>query len=90
MNLRRLQQLCADEHLDLYYADKSTFSMNPCLPYGWEAKGETIGIVSHGIRKINVFGIFSSANFNLARFLTDTSTLILSFRQSMISHKVCR
>lgn len=63
MNLRRLQQFCADEYLNLYYADESAFSMNPCLPYGWQAKGETVGIVPQGNRKINVFGIFSSDNF---------------------------
>jgi len=68
MNLRRLQQLCADGHLDLFYSDESTFSMNPCLPYGWQAKGETIGIIPQGNRKINVFGIFSSGNFCFTKF----------------------
>jgi hypothetical protein len=68
MNLRRLRQLCADGHLDLYYSDESAFSMNPCLPYGWQAKGETIGIVPQGNRKINVFGIFSSDNFGFTKF----------------------
>ena len=68
MNLRRLQQLYADNHLDLYYSDESAFSMNPCLPYGWQAKGETIGIVPKGNRKINIFGIFSSDNFCFTKF----------------------
>ena len=63
MNLRRLQQFYAAGQLDLYYADESAFSMNPCLPYGWQAKGETVGIVPQGNRKINVFGIFSTDNF---------------------------
>ena len=62
MNLRHLQRLSASGHLDLYYADESTFSMNPCLPYGWQAKGETVGIVPQGNRKTNLFGIFSSNN----------------------------
>lgn len=68
MNLRGLQQLNANGHLELYYSDESAFSMNPCLPYGWQAKGETVGIVPQGNRKINVFGIFSSANFCFTRF----------------------
>jgi len=68
MNLRHLQRLSASGHLDLYYADESTFSMNPCLPYGWQAKGETIGIVPQGNRKINIFGIFSSNNYCFTRF----------------------
>lgn len=36
--------------------------MNPCLPYGWQAKGEQVGIVPHGYRKTNVFGIFTADN----------------------------
>lgn len=63
-----MQQLCSDGDLDLYYADESAFSMNPCLPYGWQAKGETVGIVPHSYRKINVFGIFSADNFSFTRF----------------------
>ena len=62
MNLRRLRQFSESGYLDLYYADESTFSMNPCLPYGWQAKGETVGIVPQGNRKTNVFGISNSAN----------------------------
>lgn len=62
MNLQRLQQLCVAGHLELYYADESSFSMNPCLPYGWQAKGETVGIVPQSYRKLNVFGIFSADN----------------------------
>ena len=62
MNLRRLQELSASGHLDLYYADESTFSMNPCLPYGWQAKGEQVGIVPQSNRKTNLFGIFNADN----------------------------
>lgn len=65
--MRRLQQFCADGHLDLYYADESAFSMNPCLPYGWQAKGETVGIVPQGNRKINLFGIFGANNFGFTK-----------------------
>ena len=68
MNLRRLQQLSASNDLDLYYSDESTFSMNPCLPYGWQAKGETVGIFPQGNRKINIFGIFSAGNRCWASF----------------------
>jgi transposase len=42
--------------------------MNPCLPYGWQAKGETVGIVPQSSRKINVFGIFNSNNEYFVRF----------------------
>ena len=68
MNLRRLQQFSAAGYLNLYYADESTFSMNPCLPYGWQAKGETVSIVPLSNRKINVFGIFDSDNRSFVSF----------------------
>lgn len=42
--------------------------MNPCLPYGWQAKGETVGIVPNGNRKINVFGVFNANNFRFTKF----------------------
>ena len=42
--------------------------MNLCLPYGWQAKGETVGIVPHGNRKINIFGIFNANNFCFTKF----------------------
>ena len=44
------------------------FQWTLCLPYGWQAKGETIGIVPQGNRKTNVFGIFSAANRCLASY----------------------
>lgn len=68
MNLRQLQQLSTSHHLDVYYADESTFSMNPCLPYGWQAKGETVRIFPQSNRKINVFGIFRADNRCWASF----------------------
>jgi len=36
--------------------------MNPCLPYGWQAKGETVSIFPQSNRKLNVFGIFDINN----------------------------
>jgi transposase len=41
--------------------------MNPCLPYGWQAKGEAVGIVPHRNRKTCVFGIFRADNFSFTR-----------------------
>ncbi len=90
MNLRRLRQLAAAAHLDLFYADESTFSMNPCLPYGWQAKGEMVGIVPQGNRKTNVFGIFNSAIAALPVFRHTTSIVNLWSKQSSNFDDSCR
>jgi hypothetical protein len=33
--LNQVWQLYPAGRIDLYFGDESTFSMNPCLPYGW-------------------------------------------------------
>jgi len=55
-------------NIDLYFGDESALSMNPCLPYGWQKRGETVGIVPQTNRKINVFGIFRADNYCFTRF----------------------
>lgn len=49
-------------HIDLYFADESTFSMNPVVPYAWQSKGQTIEIFPRRDKKINLFGIFRPDN----------------------------
>lgn len=63
-----LWQLSADAQIDLRFGDASAFSMNPCLPYGWQAKGETVSITLKSNRRTNVFGIFSSDNRSFTKF----------------------
>jgi transposase len=36
--------------------------MDPCLPYGWQLKGETIGILPRKDKKINLLGFFQVDN----------------------------
>lgn len=48
--------------IDLYFADESTFSMNPCLPYAWQQKGQPIEIFPRRDKKVNLFGIFRPDN----------------------------
>lgn len=46
----------------MYFADESTFSMVPCLPYAWQEKGQPIEIFPQRDKKVNLFGIFRPDN----------------------------
>ena len=43
--------------IDLYYFDESGFSLTPCVPYAWQARGETIALNSQRSRQLNVLGL---------------------------------
>lgn len=63
--LKRLRQFYRFGWIDLYFGDESAFSINPCLPYGWSAKGERVKIFPQRDKKINLFGVFRADNFCL-------------------------
>lgn len=60
--LNVLWQLFKFRLIDLYFADESGFSMNPVLPYAWQAKGKPIEIFPQRDKKVNLFGIFRADN----------------------------
>lgn len=60
--LKLLRQLFQTNWIDLYFADESTFSMVPCLPYAWQEKGKPIEIFPQRDKKVNLFGIFRPDN----------------------------
>jgi transposase len=60
--LNMLWKLFRISVIDLYFADESGFSMNPCLPYAWQSKGEPIEIFPQRDKKVNLFGIFRPDN----------------------------
>lgn len=60
--LKTLWHLFRTNRIDLYFADESTFSMNPCLPYAWQSKGQPIEIFPQRDKKVNLFGIFRPDN----------------------------
>ena len=48
--------------IKIYYGDESGFNMTPNVPYGWQPKGEYIGILSQRSATTNVFGLLSKGN----------------------------
>jgi transposase len=57
-----LWQLYRQQEIDLFLGDESTLSMDPCLPYSWQEKGETIGILPRKDKKINLLGFLQTDN----------------------------
>jgi hypothetical protein len=63
--LKTLWRLFNRGWIDLYFADESTFSMKPSLPYAWQEKGKPIEIFPQRDKKVNLFGIFRGDNVAL-------------------------
>jgi transposase len=42
--------------IDLVYFDQSGFTLEPCVPYAWQTKGETIEIPCSKSKRLNVLG----------------------------------
>lgn len=60
--LKSFWQLFKADWIDLYFADESTFSMVPVLPYAWQERGQKIEIFPQRDKKVNLFGIFRPDN----------------------------
>ena len=64
----KLVQLCGLLWLEkqgftkIYYGDESGFSLVPCIPYGWQEKGNPICIVPVKGKRLNAFGLFTRNN----------------------------
>ena len=48
--------------LRIYYGDESVFSLDPCIPYGWQPSGEYVRITPVSGARLNVFGLLSRDN----------------------------
>ncbi|MBC7996526.1 MAG: IS630 family transposase [Leptolyngbya sp.] len=60
--LEALKHLEDQGEIALYYLDEAGFCLIPCLPYGWQPIGETLGIESKRSRRLNVLGLMSRSN----------------------------
>lgn len=60
-HLAQLRQACAapDCDFELVYFDGAGFTLVPCVPYGWQPKGETLELPSRHSRRLNVLGFLS-------------------------------
>jgi transposase len=49
-------------YLKVYFADESGFSLDPCIPYGWQPCGKHTCLVPQKSQRRNVFGLLSRDN----------------------------
>ena len=57
--IRGLLDLADAGKIDLYFFDESGFTLEPCVPYAWQSKNETIEISSSHSKRLNVLGFLS-------------------------------
>jgi len=77
--LARLIEREAEGEIELYYFDESGFTQVPCVPYAWQAKGETMVLPSTRSRSLNVLGVMNRAcEVRMAVFegAIDTSVIV--------------
>ena len=70
--LELLKKAESEGKIDLYFGDESGFSLVPCLPYGWQEKGERIEIKSGLSKRLNVLG-FMKTNNELESYIFESS-----------------
>jgi transposase len=44
------------QEIDLFYFDESGFTLEPCVPYAWQPRGETIEVPCAKSKRLNVLG----------------------------------
>jgi transposase len=76
IKLERLNQLKEQERngaLDLRYLDEAGLSLVPSIPYGWQAKDDTIILKSQTSKRLNILGLFSPENELVYEVFTGTT-----------------
>ena len=59
--LAELERLARLGLIDLYYGDESRVSLEPCVPYGWQFKGESVFMPTAKGAGLNCFALLSRA-----------------------------
>lgn len=54
--LTTLIEQSKQKEIDLFYFDESGFTLEPCVPYAWQPRGETIEVPCSKSKRLNVLG----------------------------------
>lgn len=58
----RAKAIAPDREFDLWYFDQAGFTLTPCIPYAWQAGGQTLELPCAHSRRQNVLGFFNLHN----------------------------
>lgn len=70
--LKKLLLLEHHGHIDVFFTDEAGFMLTPCIPYGWQPKGEQKTIRSSKGKALNLFGLLSRRG-KLITFATEAN-----------------
>jgi transposase len=79
--LGELETLSANRQIDLYYADESRVSIEPCIPYGWQFADEEVFMPSSKGSGLNCFALLKRNNQCLIKTSEQTLTGRFIFEQ---------
>ena len=54
--LATLIEQSKQKEIDLFYFDESGFTLEPCVPYAWQPRGDTIEVSCSKSKRLNVLG----------------------------------
>jgi len=57
--LQELAKQAAQKQIDLYFFDEAGFTLEPCIPYAWQAIGENIEVPCSKSKRLNVLGFMN-------------------------------
>ena len=80
--MRYLQTQEDEDHICLRYFDESGFSLKPNIPYGWQAVGQTTGILCQRSKRQNVLGFMGRQGewfYQVTEQAVTTETVIEAF-----------
>ena len=82
--MQLLEKRCQSKDIDLYYADETQVSEEGYVPYGWQFRDENISIGAAKGKKLNCFGMITSANAFV--YQTTTQTITADFIIAQLDH----
>lgn len=62
LEIKQLREEQQAGGIDLYFFDETGFALAPMIPYAWQPKGRTIGLIPSKSQRLNVLGFFSLTN----------------------------
>jgi transposase len=79
--LGELETLAEEQKIDLYYADEASVSLEPCVPYAWQFKGEQAFMPSEKGQGVNCFALLARDNRAVIETTTQTMSSQFLFEQ---------